>query len=159
MSEMSAKQIIEGKIAGQLKRRPETAQNIGAVVAIELSGEGGGRWIIDCAATPPAVRSDAGSDAKTMSSLLNELERIFQPTGLYVSSIKPLPAEDQGFYKRFSVLVVADGDIAAVSRFLHELARSPQLLSVSRAEFSAHERQKGILRATFLVTRILLTER
>ncbi len=61
---MTPKEIIEVKIAKRLKERPEDAKGIGVPVAINLTGEGAGRWVIDCSKDPAEVRLDAKSPAQ-----------------------------------------------------------------------------------------------
>lgn len=58
---MTTKEIIEVKIAKRLKERPEDAKGIGVPVAINLTGEGAGRWVIDCSREPAEVRFDANA--------------------------------------------------------------------------------------------------
>lgn len=65
MSEI--KKIIEEKIAGKLRDRPEIAKGIGTAVAIDLSGEGGGRWLIDMSKEPAAVGMSAQPATTTIS--------------------------------------------------------------------------------------------
>jgi putative sterol carrier protein len=66
---MTAKEIIEVKIAKRLKENPDKAKSIGTAVAILLTGGGGGRWVIDCAKEPAQVRMDADSPVTTTISL------------------------------------------------------------------------------------------
>ena len=66
---MKAKEIVETKVAKRLKENPEKAKSINAAVAIFLTGEGGGRWIVDCTKEPPEVREDANASATTTISM------------------------------------------------------------------------------------------
>lgn len=69
MADMSAKSIIEEKIAKRLAERADLARGIGAAVAIDLKGDGGGRWVIDCSKDPAEVHADASSPAVTTISM------------------------------------------------------------------------------------------
>lgn len=44
----SAKDIIEKDIPEVLKAKPELAKDINAVIHFDISGEGGGKWTLDC---------------------------------------------------------------------------------------------------------------
>ena len=66
---MTTREIIEGKIAKRLKERPEDAKGIGVAVAISLTGEGAGRWVIDCSKDPAEVRQDATAKAEMTISM------------------------------------------------------------------------------------------
>ena len=65
----SAKELLEVKIAGKLRERPELAKNIGVAVAINLKGEGGGRWVIDMSKPAASVVADAKTAAVTTISM------------------------------------------------------------------------------------------
>ena len=62
---MTGKEIVEKKIAKKLKDNPEHAIAIGTKVAVVLTGEDGGRWILDCSRQPASVKKDATSKAET----------------------------------------------------------------------------------------------
>ena len=61
---MTGREIVEKKVAKRLKENPESAKDIGAKVAIELTGEDGGRWIIDCTKNPVQIKEDGNSKAE-----------------------------------------------------------------------------------------------
>jgi putative sterol carrier protein len=61
---MTTKDIIEVKIAKRLEERVADAKEIGAVIAIELTGEGAGRWVIDCTKEPAIVKQDTSTVAQ-----------------------------------------------------------------------------------------------
>ena len=61
---MTTKEIVEVKIAKKLQEKAGDAKEIGAVIAIELTGEGAGRWIIDCTKEPALVKADPSTAAQ-----------------------------------------------------------------------------------------------
>lgn len=62
---MDAKTLLETKVAERLAKRPEVGKGVNAAVAIELTGEGGGRWVIDFTRLPAALKADATLAAAT----------------------------------------------------------------------------------------------
>lgn len=70
---MNAKQLIEEKIAKKLKERPDIAKGIGAAVAINLAGAGGGRWVLDMSCEPVKIIMDQNASAKTTISMDTEV--------------------------------------------------------------------------------------
>ena len=66
---MTAKEIVETKVAKRLSENPEKAKSIGQAVAIVLTGEGGGRWIVDCAKDPAEIKEDKNAPATTTISM------------------------------------------------------------------------------------------
>lgn len=61
---MTTKEIVEVKIANKLQEKAADAKAIGAVIAIELTGEGAGRWVIDCTKEPALVKADPATAAQ-----------------------------------------------------------------------------------------------
>ena len=66
---MDAKAIIEGKLSKKLSESPELSRSVNAAVAIELSGEGGGRWLIDFTKTPANIEAESSAHAVTTISM------------------------------------------------------------------------------------------
>lgn len=62
---MTGKEVIEAKVAKRLRENPEEAESIGVRVAVELTGDGGGRWILDCTKNPAEVKEDTNTKAET----------------------------------------------------------------------------------------------
>jgi len=74
---MTAKEIIEVKVAKRLTEEPDKAKSIGAAVAIVLTGDGGGRWVIDCTKDPAKIAMDENAPAITTISLAaGDLEKM-----------------------------------------------------------------------------------
>lgn len=69
---MDAKTLIEQKVTKKLKERPELGKSVNAAVAIELSGEGGGRWVIDFTKSPATLEGDSKAHAVTTVSMAAE---------------------------------------------------------------------------------------
>lgn len=69
---MTGRDIIEKKVAKRLKENPESAKEIGAKIAVELSGEGGGRWILDCSKNPAQVIEDQKTAVDTTIQMSGE---------------------------------------------------------------------------------------
>ena len=66
---MDAKTLIEGKVAKKLKEKPDLGKSVNAAVAIELSGDGGGRWVIDFTKSPATIEADSDAHAVTTVSM------------------------------------------------------------------------------------------
>lgn len=61
----TGREIIETKIADKLKKDERQAGEIGEKVAIILTGDEGGRWVLDCTTNPATVTEDNGNKVKT----------------------------------------------------------------------------------------------
>jgi putative sterol carrier protein len=55
---MTPEDIILKKIAKKLHDHPEKLKDINAAVAIHLTGDDGGRWVIDCTREPAQINKD-----------------------------------------------------------------------------------------------------
>lgn len=61
----TGREIIENKIAKKLTDNPDDAKAIGQKVAVVLTGDDGGRWILDCSIDPAKVTEDETASAST----------------------------------------------------------------------------------------------
>ncbi len=68
----TGREIMEQKITKRIADDPEGAKDIGVKVAVELTGENGGRWILDCSKNPATVREDDREPAHTTISMAGE---------------------------------------------------------------------------------------
>lgn len=64
-----ARRIVDERIVKRLSENPKGAKDIGKTIAIEITGEWGGRWVVDCAKDPAAVIESADSKAHATITL------------------------------------------------------------------------------------------
>ncbi len=94
-----------------------------------------------------------GSDEEETAKLLREIENLSRPIGLYILNMKPLPVEDEGLYKRYSIQLEGDGEIITIAKFLYSIQTSPSFLKVQRLQMNARSGTK-LLRANLFITKI-----
>jgi putative sterol carrier protein len=77
MTKEDAQAIIDERVVQKLAAQPERAKQIGKKVALKLTGECEGRWVVDCTVDPVVVKEgdvDAQStinvDAATLSQIV-----------------------------------------------------------------------------------------
>lgn len=63
------KEFFENTVAERLKSNPAEAKQINAVYQFELSGEGGGTWVVDLKSDPPSVKAGPSPDAQCTISM------------------------------------------------------------------------------------------
>lgn len=56
------KKLVQDRIVDRLNQNPEIADDLGVLVGVNITGEGGGTWIIDCTTHP--VTSHEGDERK-----------------------------------------------------------------------------------------------
>lgn len=54
---MNSKEYFEQRAPGLVERKKDEAPEVGASFQFTISGEGGGKWIVDLKSDPPAVRT------------------------------------------------------------------------------------------------------
>lgn len=96
--------VIEERVLQKLLADPDGAAKVGKAVAIEIQGEGGGRWVVDCSAATPVLRRSA--DAAAAASIRMEIA-VFE--GLIGGSLSPQSAFLTG-------KVRVEGDLGAAVR-------------------------------------------
>lgn len=70
--ETTGREVIEKKITKKLKDNPDSAKDIGQKVAVVLTGDDGGRWVLDCSKDPAIVAEDADADVATTITMSGE---------------------------------------------------------------------------------------
>ncbi len=76
---MSAAKQIMASIAGKLKDHPEKTKDVEKKIAINLTGDQGGRWIIDCTQSPAVVEEDDNFQADmTVTMAADDMQKMIQ---------------------------------------------------------------------------------
>jgi ubiquinone biosynthesis protein UbiJ len=66
---MTPKELFESVLPKILREHPERAREVAATICFEITGEEGGRWIVDAQAIPPRVVTETtGVVACTISA-------------------------------------------------------------------------------------------
>jgi len=52
------KKLVEDRIVKRLNKSPEVADELGCLVGVNITGDGGGVWIIDCTKHPVTSKKD-----------------------------------------------------------------------------------------------------
>lgn len=79
MGDFEAAKLLEEKIGKKLVEKKELVRSIGVAVAIELSGDAGGRWVIDCASADPVLKkADSSVCATTIKMDTDVFEKIMK---------------------------------------------------------------------------------
>ena len=74
---MSAKELITAKVGKWIQENPGKAKEINATVVVELTGDGGGRWLLDTTAEPASLTESADAQAETtISTGADTMEKI-----------------------------------------------------------------------------------
>lgn len=60
---------LEKKVGKWISDHSDEAKEINAKVIIELTGAGGGRWLIDCTTDPGTIKKNNASSAQTVISM------------------------------------------------------------------------------------------
>lgn len=53
---MTSKEYFEQKAPGLMEKKKDEASEVDATFQFDISGEGGGKWIVDLTSDPPSVR-------------------------------------------------------------------------------------------------------
>jgi len=97
------RRIVDQRITKRLEARPEDARNIGKAVALKVTGELVGRWVVDCSSDPASVRESDEEAATTITMDCAALE------GMLKGELSPPAAFMAGRIK-------VDGDLGAAVR-------------------------------------------
>lgn len=98
-----ARRAIDERIVKRLEANPEGAKEVGTTVALEVTGEVTGRWVVDCTKSPVSVTESDDAAKATIMLDATALE------GILSGEISPQAAFMSGSIK-------VDGDLGAALR-------------------------------------------
>lgn len=97
------------------------------------------------------------SEEEAVADTLALIENISKNDTCLIINIKPVGVTDTGSYKEILIDVSAEGGIGPFSKFLYDIENpSDRLMSVKRFTLSPKSGQAGVLKGTFIVSKILL---
>lgn len=94
-----------------------------------------------------------GTDAEELGFLLKELESLTRTRNVQVKSIRPLPSQWIGSYRRFLVLLEVEGRVHNMFELLHSINTSPKILTVESLKIQALRTGPNLISANILVSR------
>jgi len=97
-----------------------------------------------------------GSDEEEMARFLREVENLAHKSSVNLLDVKPQMPQSKDLRKQFTVEVEAEGDMPAIVMFLHQLNTSDCLLRSEKIALKLIQKEKSLLRASILVTKIVI---
>jgi len=94
-----------------------------------------------------------GTDAEELGFLLKELESLTRTRNVQVKSIRPLPSQWIGSYRRFLVLLEVEGRVHNMFELLHSIHTSPKILTVESLKIQALRTGPNLISANILISR------
>lgn len=98
----------------------------------------------------------SGSDEEELAKILKEIQSLTDSANVYLATTKPQPPKSVDFYKEYSVEIETEGEIEQITKFLHSINVSPQLLRVERLRISNKEEEAKTLKTSMLITKVLV---
>ena len=94
-----------------------------------------------------------GTDAEELGFLLKELESLTRTRNVQVKSIRPLPSQWVGTYRKFLVLLQVEGRVHNMFELLHSIDTSPKILTIESLKIQALRAGPNLLSANILISR------
>ena len=94
-----------------------------------------------------------GTDAEELGILLKELESLTRIRKIQVKSIRPLPSQWVGNYRKFLVSVEVEGRIHNLIELLYSIDSSQKILTVESLILRALRTAPGLVSANILISR------
>lgn len=94
-----------------------------------------------------------GTDAEELGFLLKELESLTRTKNVQVKSIRPLPSQWIGSYRRFLVLLEVEGRVHNMFELLHSINTSPKILAVESLKIQALRTGPNLISTNILISR------
>ena len=97
------------------------------------------------------------NEEEEFASALGELEDLSQKSSCRIVNVKPRASKRLGNYREISFEVTTEGNINELSRFIYEVETSERYLRIRRFTMVSKSGQAGSLKATFLISKIIIT--
>jgi len=98
----------------------------------------------------------SGSDEEEVAKILGEIEALARQSNVHLADMKPQTPKEIDFYKEYFIEIEAEGEIASLTKFLHQLNTSSQLLRVEKLRLNSRKKGDKTLKASMLITKILV---
>lgn len=101
--------------------------------------------------------SPARSKDQEVSDTLAFIENVSKNDSCFIINIKPVDMIDSGSHKEILIDVTAEASVGQLSKFLYDIENPREnLINVKRFNVMSKSGQTGILRGTFLISKVLL---
>ncbi len=101
---------------------------------------------------------ESGTASQEMSRFARLLTELYGPLRLQTRSVRPLPDEDQGFYRKFALSLEMEGTVGELTKFLAASARASDPIRIERLELNCKDRPDYVV-AQLVVTKVTTTSR
>jgi Tfp pilus assembly protein PilO len=96
----------------------------------------------------------SGSDEEEVAKILGEIESLARQSKVYLVDVKPKAPQKVDFYKEYAVEIEAEGELADLITFLHQVNTSAQLLRVEKLRLNSKEDGSTGLKSSMLITKV-----
>lgn len=92
---------------------------------------------------------------ENMASVLSEIEKIGDSSGIYLSYVKPKKVDDEHFYKMLLVEIRFQATIQNLTKFIYGLENSVSSLKISHLRLNHKGADSFLLEGTIYINKIL----
>lgn len=101
--------------------------------------------------------SPARSKDQEVADTLAFIENVSKNDSCFIINIKPVDIIDSGSHKEILIDVTAEASVGQLSKFLYDIENPREnLINVKRFNVISKSGQTGVLRGTFLISKVLL---
>jgi len=98
----------------------------------------------------------SGSDEEEVAKILGEIESLSRQAGIYLVDMKPQTPKNIDFYKEYTIEIEVEGEITPMTKFLHRLYASPQLMRIKKLRLNSKNEGDSMLKSSMVITKVLL---
>jgi Tfp pilus assembly protein PilO len=98
-----------------------------------------------------------GSEEEEISSLMKEVETIANKAAVYLLDMKPSNMKEESGYKKYQVILNAEGNFAKIIEFMYNIETSKKLLKIEKLQLSPKSKDSDVLKCNILISKIILT--
>ncbi len=114
--------------------------------------------IEEASAKIPAVLKSSQTNAQEIAQFQNVITDLAKQTGVKVQKTKTRPIETDLISKTIWIELDCQGRILQLSDFIYRMQSAPEAIQVKQLRISLQNEKNSILRATLLVTKLLISD-
>ncbi|MCM8757859.1 MAG: type 4a pilus biogenesis protein PilO [Candidatus Omnitrophica bacterium] len=89
------------------------------------------------------------------TSILKELERLANKSGVYIVDIKPAGLRQEGNFKKYVINLSCEVQMEQLVEFMYNIESSHKLLTIERYQISPKSKETSIASCTMTITKLV----
>lgn len=95
------------------------------------------------------------SSEDDITSILKELERLANKSGVYIVDIKPAGLKEESNIKKYVINLTCEAQMEQLVEFMYNIESSLKLLTIERYQISPKSKETSVASCTMMITKLI----